>query len=274
MAESILIQHLDGQTFNLDDNNIRVISFDPPAPNYQQSYTQIHKLGATLTDMQVQQTTIPLVVLVKSKNIYDYELMRQRMIRIFDGTQDMYVINERLPTIRWLVRPETFNYPRQGSFWYTQAITINLVCANGYAESVSSTADNDYTVPRADVSFGLNVPTDRDLSYKFNTNQFDVWNLGNVKLNAEERPVIITVDGYSSGGFTLTNKTTKQTFSYNKPLKQGTPLIIYGIKSVMNGLSVFQDTNHGFIDLAVGKNQFEASNISNFTISYDTRFYY
>ncbi|KRK90526.1 phage tail domain-containing protein [Companilactobacillus futsaii] len=275
MSESILIQRLDGTTYNLDDLGIRVISFDPPSPNYQFTYTQIHETRATLTDTQVQQTTAPLVIRVKAKNVYDYELMRQRVLKIFASYEDFYVINMRIPTIRWKVRAEAFDFPRQGSFWYSQPITINLVYGEGFAETVFTTAENDFTVPSNLMSWGLGVPSDEKISYKYsNQSNFDIWNLGHIPLKADERPVLIEFTGNVGSQLSIENKTTDQTLTFKKALNGGNKLQIYGLKPVLDGVSAFQYSNHEFLDFAVGKNEIVVSGASNWTISFTTRFYY
>lgn len=275
MSESILIQRLDGTTYNLDDLDIRVISFDPPSPNYQHTYTQIHEHKATLTDTQVQQTTAPLVVQVKGQNIYDYELMRQRILKIFSSYESFYVINMRIPSIRWKVRAEAFEIPRLNNFWSTQPITINLDYGEGFAESVLSTESTNFTLPDNKLSWGLGLPPDVDISYKFsNVNNFDIWNLGHIPLLADERPVLYTFRGNTTGKLTLTNKTTNQTFELNRSLTSGSKLELYGMRPVVDGMSAFKDGNHAFLDLAVGKNQFSISGVSNWTLTVSTRFYY
>lgn len=274
MTESILIQHLDGTTYNLDDLDIRVISFDPPSPGYQHTFTQIHQTKATQTASQIQQTTIPLVVQVRAHDVYDYELMRERVLRVFPGYESFYVINMRIPMIRWKVSVDGFSYPRLNNFWFTQPITINLMSEDGFAESVSMTSEDNFTKFDNKWGLGMNLPKDVDYSYKFTTNKFDVYNLGNIPLKAEERPVLYEFQGTVANGLTITNTTTDQTFKYNKGLKSSDKLQIYGMKPVLNNQLVFQDCNHAYLDLNVGKNTFIISGASGFTFSVATRFYY
>nr|WP_153381930.1 phage tail domain-containing protein [Companilactobacillus mishanensis] len=270
-----MIQRLDGTTYNLDDLGIRVISFDPPSPNYQFTYTQIHETKATLTDTQIQQTTAPLVVQLKAKDVYDYELMRQRLLKIFASYESFYVINMRIPTIRWNVRAEAFDVPRLSNFWFTQPITINLDYPEGFAESVLNTSDDEFKVPNANLSLGLDIPRDKDISYHFsNQSDFEIWNLGHIPLKADERPVLFEFKGEVGSQLVIKNKTTNQTFEFNRSLNSGNSLQIYGMKPVVDGVSAFQDSNHEFLDLAVGKNDFSISGASNWSLYITTRFYY
>lgn len=274
MTESIIIQRLDGTTYNLDDLGIRVISWDPPSPNYQHTFAQIHELKATLTDTQIQQTTAPLVIQVRAHDIYDYELMRQRVLDIFSSFESFYVINMRIPMIRWKCVAEAFEYPRLSNFWFTQPITINLVYGEGFAESVALTSEDSFTTPNGKWGIGMNIPSDTDISYHFDTNNFDIWNLGNIPLLADERPVLFEFKGRVSSQLTINNNTTGQAFKLNKTLSKSDTLQLYGMKPMVNHKSVFGSGNHAYLDLAKGKNQFTISGATDLTLDISTRFYY
>lgn len=275
MTESIMVQRLNGDTYNLDDQGIRVISFDPPSPNYQYTYTQIQELKTTRSDTQIQQTTIPLVVQIRAKDYYDYELMRQRMLGIFASYEDFYVINMRIPMIRWRVRAQAFDIPRLANFYFTQAVTINLDCAEGFAESVSTTDEENFTTPDSKWGRGQGIPRDQDLTYHHqNENSFDVWNLGHVPLNGDERPVLLTFQGTVSSQLTITNKTTNQVFKLTRGLSSSDKLEIYGSKPLVNGVSAFQNCNHAYLDYAVGKNSMTISGATNWILDISTHFYY
>lgn len=83
----IIIQRRDGKTYDLEKEGIRVITFDPPSPNFQHTYTQTGDYGADLTGTQVQQTTIPLIFDVVARDNYDYELQRLKVLQIFSSNE-------------------------------------------------------------------------------------------------------------------------------------------------------------------------------------------
>lgn len=72
----------------------------------------------------------------------------------------------------------------------------------------------------------------------------------------------------------ITNNTTGQTLKFNRGLKKSDKLQIYGMKPVLNNQLAFQNCNHAYLDLKVGKNSFAISGATDFTFSVDTRFYY
>lgn len=275
MAESIMIQRQDGTTFNLDEVGLRVVSFDPPAPNYQHTFTNISELRATLTETQIQQTTIPLVFQIRAKDFYDYELMAMRVKDIFRSYEEFYVINMRIPMIRWKVVAEAFEIPRLNNFYFSQPITVSLDCGEGLAESVSLTSEDNFQAYDAKWGRGMNIPRDRDISYHFsNLGTFDVWNLGHIPLKADERPVLYEFRGNVGSQLTITNTTTNQTFQLNKSLSTGNLLQLYGMKPVVDNVGCYQNGNHAYLDLAVGKNTFNLSGASDWSLDVSTRFYY
>ena len=241
---TIIIQRLDGTNYDLDALGFRVKQFNIPLNNYSYAYQQIGKYGSTRTD--------------------SYELRR-----IMRSDEDFYVINSVMPYMRWKCRAEAVTPTQNGNFWRSADVTINLDCADGYAESVATTLDWD---PEK-WGFGQNVP-DKDISYEFNTSDFVFNNLGMVPLMADERPAKIIFNGDAPNGFTITNKTTGQPFKLNRGVSRSDTVIINGIMPLVNAQQAYKDSNHGYLDFAIGENQIHIDGASNFDVKFDTRFYY
>ncbi len=267
---SIVIQKIDGTVYDLEKLGIRVISFDPPGPNYQHTFTQMSEYSAVLTDTQMQQTTIPLVFKVNAADNYDYELKRMRVLKVFAGYEPFYIVNRRISYLRWKVVPESYTYTRQSNYWGTQAITVNLTCIDGAAETVLTSLDKGFLN-----GFGMSASLTSVPKYEF-TNQanFTIWNGSTIPLRAEEHPVLITLECTANKAVTITNQTTSQSLTVTMPLTKGKPLQIYGLKMVVDGTSVFSKSNHGYLDFAPGNNKLTVSGTNDFTISFKTHFYY
>jgi hypothetical protein len=266
---SIIIQRLDGTTYDLDEIGLRVISFDPPGPNYQYTWTQMSQYSAVVTDVQLQQSTIPLVLQVRAHDIYDYELKRLKLLKVLAGYEPFYVINSRIPWLRWKVVPEAYDYLRLSNFWYTQPVTINLTCADSAAETVLSTLDDGFL----DAFNGANAVT---LPAYIFTNQksFTVWNGSTMPLRAEEHPALISIDT-DAADVTLTNTTTGQKWTAKGPFKKGHPVMLYGLKATVDNKSIYANTNHAYIDLVPGDNKFTiVYGSGSCTVSVKTHFYF
>ena len=109
--------------------------------------------------------------------------------------------------------------------------------------------------------------------YQFTSNNFSVWNAGNVDIEPERMDIKITVNNlYTSGNFTIRNKTNGDTFVLRKSAK-GT-LVLDSITVYLNSLNTLRNTNYQFVGLAKGLNNFEILNGSFDSITFDFRFYY
>ena len=151
-------------------------------------------------------------------------------------------------------------------------MTINLDCADGYAESVATTL-TPMNFSSGAWGFGQNIP-DKDISFEFSSNDFVFHNLGLIPLTADERPAKIIFNGDAPNGFTITNKTTGQSFKLTRGVNRSDTVIINGIMPLVNGEQAYKDSNHGYLDFAIGENQIHIDGASNFDIKFDTRFYY
>lgn len=274
-VDSIIIQRLDGTQYVLENENIRVISFDVPSPAYQSNYTQLSSYRSVRTGLTLSQLVIPLSFNSYARDYYDYELQRLKVMRIFDSSEDFYVYTTRLPEIRWRVRADSFSYQRIINSLIAK-VSINLVCADGSGESIATTLDPQTTDENV-WGFGLNMPYQEEPKYNFTNptnNRCKVWNASTIRLNAEEFPVQINFSGVVSSELTIINHTTNQTFTFKKTLAKSDDLIVYGAKPILNGSLAYQYGNHEFIDFAKGYNDIEIKGASNYSISFDMRFRY
>lgn len=274
MADSVVIERQDGTTYTLEQLGMRVISFNPPGPNIQHTFQSLGTYKNLWTDMHVQQLTIPLIFDVYAIDNYDYELQRLKILEIFRSHEEFYVYTTRTPYLRWRVVAESFAYPRMANYWLANNVSVNLVCATGYAETVQTTLD-PFTFDRDTWGLDLGVNLADPPQYTFtNQNKVTFINLGAIPLLCEQHPVIIKFIGNVSKQLTIKNDTTNQTWTLNRKLTKNDQLIINGMVPVVNNTMVFEQCNHSYLDYSIGKNQIEISGATDFSISFETRFYY
>lgn len=269
---TVIVQRLDGTTYDLDALGFHVKKFDIPLTNYSYNYQQIGNYGALLTSAQAQQLTIPLTLDIIARDLDDYNLQLFKLRRIFMSNEDFYVINSLIPYLRWRCRAEPVTPTQNGNFWRATDVAINLDVPSGFAESVATTQTAvDFNA--AQWGFGEGIP-DENLSYTYTGIDFSFWNLGMIPLTADERPVSITFKGDAPGGFTLTNKTTNQSYKITRGVSKSDTVVINGVMPSFNGQQSYKDCDHKYIDYVPGENKMHIDGASNFTIAYDTRFYY
>lgn len=273
---TLIVERSDGTKYDLGHEGIRVITFDPPSPAYQHTYTQVGHYGVKRTNTVMQQVVIPLTFDVYAENNYDYELQRLKVLKMFDSQTEFYIYSVRMPYLRWRVVTQPFNYPRLGNYWKAKSISINLDCPTGFAET-SVTSSNLLSDDLLHLGFQMDVDSKTLPQYQFsNTNKFDFENIGRTPLLADEKPVIIRFKGNAPNGLTLINHTTNQRFQYLKPLTKSNTLELNGLIPIVDGKQRLGNGNSSrtYLDFMVGKNSIEVVGTSDFNISFETRFYF
>ena len=116
---------------------------------------------------------------------------------------------------------------------------------------------------------------DEKVQYRFTSNNFTVYNAGNVTVEPESMYLrIIASEVTSSNNFTIRNKTTGDEFVLKRESKGSHVRLIGMVISMGSITNVFRDTNRRFIRLAPGDNQFEVLNGTFTEISFEFKQYY
>lgn len=268
--KTLIIQREDGTEYDLEKLDMCVIQFEPPSAAYTHTAVQVGKYGQRHVGTVTGQRNIPLSMDVFASNDLTIIMKRNQLFQIFDSMEAFYVIDMRVPTIRWHVRAEQQPFALYGNWHMGGDVAFTLACIDGYAESVDTTLSID---DLSKWSIGaMNMPLNQPLKYSFPAGEFDVYNASNIDIHAEERPYRILFSGAASN-LAITNQTTNQTFVCNHAIGGGDQFVLYGAWPLLNGSSIYQDCNHGLIDLKKGWNHFVVGGGSG-TIAIDTRFYY
>ena len=271
---SIFIKRLDGTEYDLDKLGFRVITFEPPGVNYAHTYVQQSKVGQVLTDVVIDKMTIPLTLMIQAEDTIDLELKRLDLKRIFNSDEPFYVYTNRIPYLRWkCVVDGPISYPQIENFWQATA-TINLSCPLGLAETVATTADSDFSYESGKWGLGLNIPHGVELKYVFDSSPCRVYNASNIDLRADELPVEITFNGNVKDALTITNSTTNQIFKLSGSYTKQDTIVIDGIVPTINGTEQYSKTNHAYLDFVKGWNDITVDGATDYTIKFNTRFYY
>ena len=123
--------------------------------------------------------------------------------------------------------------------------------------------------------FGLVDGINMDyLDYTFTTNDFFVWNAGNLVVDPRYMELKIIVDGVTSpGNLTIESFTTGDKFIYKQPLNNQT-LTLDGTKVLVGTTNYLRNSNRAFIKLNPQRNQFRISNASFVRVKFEFKFYY
>ena len=146
-----------------------------------------------------------------------------------------------------------------------------------YGESVYTTKElNDTGLSALAEKYGLvDGIDDEKTQYVFTDKTFSVWNAGNVTVEPESMYIYITLGLVTTdGSLKLTNKTTGETFAFNKAVTNRN-IYLDGM-NIMEGTAInaLRNTNRQRIKLVPGVNNFEITGATFSQITVSFKFYY
>ena len=241
---------------------------------------------------------ITLNVKADAYDIHDISHLRNAINELFDG--EFYIREKRIKTV-----DVQYEYPGQktgelnfGKPEYVNGQQHKVVKVNAidheelltnefvielettdlpYGESVYTTKElNDTGLSALAEKYGLvdNI-NDEQTQYVFTENTFSVWNAGNVTVEPESMYIYITLGLVTTdGSLKLTNKTTGETFAFNKAVTNRN-IYLDGM-NIMEGTAInaLRNTNRQRIKLVPGVNNFEITGATFSQITVSFKFYY
>lgn len=241
---------------------------------------------------------ITLNVKADAYDIHDISHLRNAINELFDG--EFYIREKRIKTV-----DVQYEYPGQktgelnlGKPEYVNGQQHKVVKVNAidheelltnefvielettdlpYGESVYTTKElNDTGLSALAEKYGLvdNID-DEKTQYVFTENTFSVWNAGNVTVEPESMYIYITLGLVTTdGSLKLTNKTTGETFAFNKAVSNRN-IYLDGM-NIMEGTAInaLRNTNRQRIKLVPGVNNFEITGATFSQITVSFKFYY
>ncbi|WP_342045913.1 phage tail family protein [Bacillus sp. OTU530] len=271
---SLIIQRQDGTTYNTADYGLRLIDFIPSSPAYNTVYEEIEgRDGAIDTGTTIGVRKLPAEFDVVSRDKNHFVLLRNLIFQLFHSKESFFVIDEREPGKRWFAKVDPYTLDEVKQVKAKLQLVFNA--ARPFAESFGTTQD-DYTFESELWGIGMNLPTDQDLIYTFDTPTFGVFNAGDVTVDPRDIEMYMKVvfKGASSN-LTIRNTTTGDEWNCTETTVAGDTITLDDVRSFKNGSSIFKSTNRKPITLQPGWNDFEIIGaLGAFSISFDFRFYY
>jgi len=268
----MIIELLSGKQLDISNYSLKRLFHHIPSISLAHKTELVDgRDGMVFTETQFESRVLSVELLYESTDIYDYYLLRDEINALFTRKESFYITFKNEPYKRYLVRlNQAFEVePDQ----YMDAFTVEFVCVNIFGESVATTL----SLKEWDVNMWAwngQISWDEDLQYTFNSNTFVVKNLGNVDIDPRQNDTLIIVKGDFPSSITIKNNTTGDVYVYNGSVTAKDTLILRGVQSSKNGVSVFKHTNKKLIRLARGENSFTITGGTVTSILFDFRFLY
>jgi hypothetical protein len=149
-----------------------------------------------------------------------------------------------------------------------------------YAKSLGTSQDIQMNGISADSGlwgFGMGLIDDPESHiYTHTGTSFRIYNAGNVAIHPFEQELNITISSVegSTEYFQIRNKHTGDTFRITEVVENSQIIVLDGPNVTSNGLQYFRNTNHRFIGLVPGWNEFIVTGASSVIVQFDFPFYY
>ena len=255
-----------------EDLGFECIGFERKAPQLNVNYQEFSgSNGSREVDSSFKPFNIEVKLFVEFKNMYDYQLKETELYAFLFDDNNYYIVTDREPGKRYLVRPNSVDLEDLGIRYATYSVAFNVF--RGCSESLSTTL-SEFSLGD-EWQFSQNLES-ADYEYEFGVSRFQVFNAGDFTIDPREHDLKITLKGESLGNAAIFNRTTGERFIYYPSFSNnlGQTVSLNRVYPKLNGVNCGIDTNLELITLAPGINEIEIQNVANVKSSWDFRYLY
>ncbi|MCT6925405.1 phage tail domain-containing protein [Metasolibacillus sp.] len=272
----MIIEFLNGQQIDLEKQyNCKLLKPFVPSVSRSPSFQSVDGRAPILTSVDKKERSLRADFMIKTYDVIDFYLLRDELNELFFREETFYIINKKLPFKRWLVTMAD-NIDIVGEYARLNKFSINFICVNEYAESIGTSlalhSNKEWDVDLW--GWGMGLDWDKDYKYIHSANNFIINNIGNIPIDPRVHEIEITIKATAASYLQIKNNTTGDVYRYNGALTAIDTLVINGIRTLKNGVSVFKDTNKRLITLAKGENNITVEGGTLTSIAFDFKFLY
>lgn len=208
---------------------------------------------------------------------HDYFLLESELNAFLDSHEYFYVARNALPsrvikvTVDGSFKPERILGSMYAQLEVDARITGLPFWRTKYTTQEIESSDYSAIAEKYGMTDGINLDY---LPYKFNYDEFTIWNGGNVTIDPRNMYLKLNlVNVTTTGNFTIENITTGEKFIYKEAISKKN-LTIDGTKVLIGTSNKLRYTNRKFISLVKGSNKIRITNGTFDSIAVDSPFYY
>ncbi|GLY09602.1 phage tail family protein [Pseudobacillus badius] len=261
------------EIIDIKDYGLRCLKYTVPPPSINHVTESLDGFdGERYLESFYTERTIPVELALRGKSLKDMKKLKAKFNQLFARNEEFFVIFKEEPYRRYRVLLS--NVPEWEAASIRLASTkVEFKMPGIYVESPGTTLnqpDNDYYYP---IGEGKVDEGDPVIEYTFSQSSFSVFNDSDVPVDPRNMELVIEFKGASTN-LSIKNLTTGDEWKHTGSTAASDVIRLEGVRSLKNGQSIFKNTNKKLITLAPGWNEFEITGATDFTISFDFRFYY
>ncbi|WP_260390372.1 phage tail family protein [Staphylococcus aureus] len=207
---------------------------------------------------------------------FDHRLQRDEIYNLFDEYPFLYVSDDTVPSRVLKITVDGSFTPERYGYWYSTLevdarITGLPFWRTKYTTQEIESSGYSGLVEKYGMADGINVDY---LPYKFTSNEFTVWNGGNVTIDPRNMYLKLNlINVTTTSNLTIENVTTGEKFIYKEAISNKN-LSIDGTKVLIGTSNKLRDTNRKFISLVKGINKIKITNGTFDSVAVDSPFYF
>ena len=238
-----------------DIEGLRFLDYEEEGVDNRVNATEIQSVdGVLLSPSTFGPFNLKLRFFYRGRDIADYKLIKQKLRGMLFKRTPYFINHSDMPGIKYAVYCEenaiTDIAHKYGEF------EITFVVFKGYSESLMTT--DNFSLNSDYWQFGNGLVTDPNIKYVHTKRKFQIYNGSTDTVTPIHRHQLITTMNINApNGFTLHNKSTGDKFTYKKKIRNNDTVVLNGVYPFKNKQHCGIDTNHEYITLAEGYNDFE-----------------
>lgn len=208
---------------------------------------------------------------------HDYFLMKSEIDSMFDSHDYIYVSHNALPsrviklTVDGSYEPERITGSMYANLEVDARITGLPFWRTKYTTQEIESSGYSAIAEKYGMADGIHLDNSK---YRFDKNEFSVWNGGNVTVDPRNMDLKIRIAyGTSNGTVKVENLTTGEFITFSRPVIND-HLDFFGTKVLLGATNRLRDSNRKFISLVPGENKIKISNIDFRFCTFDFPYYY
>ncbi|WP_340640647.1 phage tail family protein [Bacillus atrophaeus] len=253
-----------------------VLSFLPEAPNIQRESITIPRRHGIIMPQHPRDVTygerkIDVEFYLNALIHENFYMYRHQLYALLVKPFPYYISSDLLPNRRFLVTCDgNFSIPKEKEKTYNDfSVEFTNITGMGESKHSSKTGQNLYG---ENWSHGMNLQSTDEAEYYFkNRKRFSVFNSGDVQINPLDHDYNVLLNA-TGKNVTLINHTNGEKLTIEKEINKSQQVSFLKQYTIINNTPI--KTSGRLPSLEIGWNEFEIQNSNDFTIQFDTRFYY
>jgi hypothetical protein len=249
MISQLNIYDENGIQLNLDAMGIQGLKLLIPSPSYSTITQQVEGRGTIVVDKQLNPRSLVADFMTFADSYEDLLEQKTLLNSIIGNGREFYIEQVHRNGHLWKCHLDEWTPEVIGT--KNTVFSITMTCMSGVSESITP------------------------IEATFTTSSFTFFNSGNQVVDPRLHSEMKIEFSGASTNLTITNETTGDVWSYTGSTLSTDTILLKGIRSFKNGVSVFGATNRKLITLAIEDNDFTVSGASGeFDLTISTRFYF